>query len=376
MHRIPLFSTINLPEMEEAAVDVLRSGKIASGAFVTQFEAGIGKIVDQTNVVSTNDMTTAMFLALYLAGVRDGDEVVTTAFACMATNSAIAHIGAIPIWVDVKPKSVEFDVSDLAAKLSVKTKAIILYHVAGYPGPAKELAEICQQRGIALIEDCNNSLFSYQHGRHVGAHGDFSIYSFYPNRQINTAEGGALVCKDAEVAKRARSLRRFGIDAGSFRNSLGEINSASDIPEIGWTFTLNNLNAALGCAQLPGAEARVDLARKNAAELTNALGGLKGVHAIPVAADTRPAYWVLLLLVEHRDVLLQKMKERGVDVSGLHQRNDIYSGFRKYGPASLPNTAYLQEHIIALPCGWWLSPVDMAGIVSAFKESLETLMNN
>lgn len=360
-----------MPEMETVAIEVLRSGKIANGEYVGRFEAGIGKIIGQAqaHVVSTIDMTSAIFLALYLADVRKDSEVLTTAFACMSTNSAIAQCGATPVWVDVKAGSVEMDVADLIKKITPQTKAVIVYHVAGYPTPTKAIAEICQQRGITLIEDCDNALSAYQGGVHVGFYADFSIYSFYPNRQINATEGGALVCKSLEMASRARRLRRFGIDAATFRNSLGELNPASDIPEVGWAFTMNNLCAALGCTQLNTVGDRAKKVRENVAQLISTISGFAGVRVLLVPADSQPDFWVLLLLVENKDIVLRLMKEQGVSASSVHQRNDMFTGFKKSSLVELPNTGYLQSHILAIPCGWWLSNSDLQRITDALRKA-------
>lgn len=362
MKTIPLFGVVTLPEMDAAALEVLHSGRIASGEYVAKFETGFGQLVGQPNVVSMVDMTSAMFLALHLAGVSKGDEVLTTAFACMSTNSAIAQCGAVPVWVDVKPQSIEIDLDDLIRKVSTKTKAVILYHVAGYPGPAKELAALCQERGITLIEDCDNALFASRNAVPVGSHGDFAVYSFYPTRQINTTEGGALVCKNADMAARARKLRRFGIDSATFRNAIGEINPSSDIPEIGWAFTMNNLCAALGYAQLSTAQSRVLKTQDNAAKLTQLISELKGVRVVPAAPGSSPAYWAILLFVEKRDAVLESLKRQGVMASCLHHRNDTYTGFDAGASHHLPNTSYLQDHVLAIPCGWWLLVDDLAVI--------------
>lgn len=370
MKTIPLFGVVSLPEMAAVALEVLRSGRIAGGQYVTQFEAGISQMVGQPNVVSTVDMTSAIFLALHLAGVCTGDEVLTTAFACMSTNAAIAQCGAVPVWVDVKPQSVEIDLHDLIGKISTKTKAVILYHVAGYPGPAKELAALCQERGIALIEDCDNALFASRGSVPVGSHGDFAVYSFYPTRQINTTEGGALVCKSADMAARARRLRRFGIESATFRDSRGEISPTSDIPEIGWAFTMNNLCAALGCAQLLTAQGRVLKTQKNAEKLAQLVRELEGVKVVPEAADSLPAYWVLLLFVENRDSVLVYIKQQGVMASCLHHRNDIYTGFGAGSSHHLPNTTYLQDHILAIPCGWWLADEDLEAIAKTLTRAV------
>lgn len=368
---IQLFGVVNLPQMESAALQVLRSGSIGSGPNVAQFESGLAALIGREHVVSTVDMTSALQLALHLAGVRAGDEVLTGAFACMSTNAAIGQCGAVPVWVDVKPHTVEIDEHDLAAKISDKTRAVVLYHVAGYPGPAREIAALCRARGIMLIEDCNNALLAMRDNEQVGTHGDFAVYSFYPNRQINTTEGGALVCKSAESAARARRLRRFGIDATTFRSAVGEISPASDIAEIGWAFTMNNLCAGLGLAQLDSVGERLARTRANAAALGRLVGAIAGVSLIRLSAVAEAAYWVLLIEVDRRDAVLAHMKANGVHVSSLHYRNDRYSGFRQdHAGTSLPNTTYLQDHVLALPCGWWLSDADLTAIATALARAV------
>lgn len=365
---LPLLSVFNSGSMEEAAISVLRSGRIAAGEYVQQFEQGLEQALGVAHVVSTNDMTSALFLALHLAGVGQGDEVLANPFACLSTNAAIDHCGAVASWVDVRPGSVEMDVGRLRAQIGPRTKAVLLYHVAGYAADSAAIAAICREHGIALIEDCNNAMFAQRDGRLVGCVGDYAVYSFYPTRQINTAEGGALVCPDAATAARARRLRRFGIDGASFRTAQGEIDPTSDVKEIGWSLTMNNLCAALGCAQLSSASARVGLSRRNAALLASLLEGARGLTVVPVPAGSDPAYWVFLILAERRDALLGAVKARGVMASALHQRNDLYTGFGG-GIVDLPHTSWLQAHILALPCGWWLSVQDIARVASVVREA-------
>lgn len=369
MHTVSLFNAINTPEMEAAAIDVMRSGRIASGVHVPAFEMGLSNLLKQENVVSTIDMSSAIQLALHLAGVYAGDDVLTSAFACMSTNSPIATFGARPIWVDMAVNAAYVDTADFEAAITPNTKAAILYHLAGYPSPAKEIAEICRRYNIVLIEDCDNALLASLDEQFVGGFGDFAVYSFYPNRQINATEGGALVCKDQAQAVRARKLRRFGIDASTFRASSGEINEASLIPEAGWAMGLNNLCSAMGCAQLESVEARMQVTRKNAAWLIEQLSEISAVKLLNELPNSQSSYWALLITVSNRDEVLARLKAQGVMASKLHQRNDIYSCFL-VSSRDLPNTTELQNTVIALPCGWWLTQQDLEQIVSALKVAL------
>lgn len=358
MKILPLFNAVNTPEMEVVAIEVLRSSRIASGPYVASFEQGLEKLLDQKYIVTTVDMTSAIHLALYLAGVKVGDDVLTTAFACMSTNSPIATIGARPIWVDVAKDSAFIDVNDFEASITPKTKAAIVYHLAGYPAPIQEIANICTKYNIILIEDCNNAFLASVNGRNVGSFGDYAVYSFYPNRQINTSEGGALVCKNLDHAIRAKKLRRFGIDAPSFRAASGEINPDCNILEAGWSISLNNLCSGLGYTQLKTVLNNIEKTRINASILISALLSNSAITILKPSDYSVPSYWALLIKVKNRDAILAALKKEGVMASILHQRNDIYSCFVE-STRSLLNTLELQNEIIAIPCGWWLNSSDL-----------------
>lgn len=370
---LSLYSAVHLPEMEDAVLTVLRSGQIASGPYVKQFEQQFGELIDQSHVVTTIDMTSAMFLALLLSGVKSGDEVLTTPFACLSTNSAIAQIGATAVWVDSMLGSVDMSIIDFESKINANTKAVILYHVSGYPGPAREIAEICKKKGIFLIEDCDNALFASRDSEGVGTYGDFSVYSFYPNRQINTTEGGALICKSSQNAEKARQLRRFGINPDNFRASNGEINPSSDIPMIGWSMTLNNVCSALGCAQLSSVKDRHEKTLNNAGKLKELLRPYEEIKLIQDDVSSTPSFWTFMFLVENRDEVLTKLKEQGISTSIVHQRNDIYSGFRAKQNYNLPNIDKLQQQIIAIPCGWWLDSQQISLIATAVIKAIRNI---
>ncbi|MBM5573554.1 DegT/DnrJ/EryC1/StrS aminotransferase family protein [Deefgea sp. CFH1-16] len=360
MKPVSLFSVFNSPEMESIAIEVLRSGRIAGGEYVPKFESGLARLLDVEHVVTTVDMTSAIHLALYLSGVRAGDEVITSPFACLATNSPIAAMGATAVWSDVSPQSVCIDAKSLLSLITAKTKAVILYHVAGYPGPVAEIARICREHGIALIEDCDNALLAKYEGKNVGAWGDFAVYSFYPNRQINTTEGGALVCRTPESAADARRLRRLGINLNKFRRADGEINPAEDIVEAGWAYTMNNFCAALGFVQLSDVEIRVAKARRHAAYLDERFMTHASIKLIKPLDQSVPAYWVYLISTPKRDEVLATLKKQGISASILHNLNSTYSCFNEHiSSRNLPNSIKLQASIMALPCGWWLDNTDV-----------------
>lgn len=363
---IPLFNPVRLPEMEHAALDVMRSGQIAAGPLVDQFEAALGELVGREHLVCTNDMTSALVLALQLAGVRRGDEVATLAFSCLSSNSAIAIAGARPLWIDLDPITMTMSPDDLATKLSPATKAVTLYHVAGYPAPVDKIAAICKERGIPLIEDCNAAIGASVGQQQAGQAGAFSVYSFYPNRQINALEGGALACPNAATAQRARRLRRYGIDQPSFRDHRGEINAESDVPEVGISASFSQLHAAVAMAQLPTLSGRLQLIQDNAQRLSSRLTGMPGLRVIDPIRESRSAFWGLMLDIEHRDTMLKELKSQGIQCSALHQRNDRYSGFEA-AARELPGTAHAMNHLLTIPCGWWMLPEHLERVLQVLS---------
>lgn len=367
---IRLFHAASSEATEQAALDVLRSGQIAGGPRVDEFQNRIAELVGRPHVVCTSDVTHALVLALRLAGVGPGDEVLTLAYSCMSSNAAITLVGATPVWVDIEPATASMSVKDLERAITPRSKAVTMYHVAGYPGEAALVAAVCQQHGLAFIEDCNNALGAMQSGAPVGRFGDYAVYSFYPNRQVNAVEGGALVCPDAESAARVNRLRRFGIDIRTFRDALGEISPASDIPEIGWSAPFNHLNAAVGLSQLPELAARLAHTRDVAARLQRQLMGVPGVQAVRATEGSDPAYWVLLLLAQQRDALLAALKRRRIDCSKLHLRNDLYSGFGA-SRRPLPGTDRLMAQVIAVPCGWWLDGDQVDALAAAIRDEAQ-----
>lgn len=364
---LKLFGVVNDEATERAAIDVLRSGQLAVGPSVEMFRAAIGAFIENPQVVTTNDMSSAMTIALRLAGVGHGDEVIAPPYSCLSSNAPIGTSGARVVWADMDPTTGTATVATIAARIGPRTKAVVLYHTAGYPAPAEEIARLCRDAGVALIEDCNNALGATINGRPVGSFGDLAVYSFYPNRQINAIDGGAVACRRADDYRRATLLRRYGIDSAIFRDSRGEIDPMVDVPELGWAATLSNLHSAFALAQMEGLGERLARTRRNAEMLRGVLANLPNVTPVEVMPGAVPAYWTFIALAERRDVLLAGMKAAGIDVSIMHQRNDIYSGFGSE-IIDLPGVRRFSDHVIAMPCGWWLDVDDVRRIGDVVSE--------
>ena len=372
MSAIALFNAYGDATTVAAALAVLRSGQIASGPKVAEFQQALKPWLGLPHSVTTSDMSSAMLLALHLCGVGAGDEVLSTAYTCMSSAAPIANLGARPCWVDIDPATGLLDPAGLRGRITARTKACVVYHAGGYPAAMPEIAAICREHGIALIEDCNTALGARLQDQAVGAWGDAAVYSFYPNRQLNSIEGGAVAWRDPAQAERAQRLRRFGIALNGFRDAIGEINPASDIAEVGWSAAMNQLSSAVALAQLPSLGARLQATRANAERLAERLTGLPGLTIVAPGAGAEPAYWGLLALAEHRDAVLVELKQQGVMASKLHHRIDGYSGFGAE-PVDLPGTAAFLDRVLALPCGYWLDTTCVDRVATILTQVLQRI---
>lgn len=359
---IPLFDCCLDQRAHDAVAEVFASGRLAAGPQLAALEQALSPWVGGRPVVGMIDSTHALALALHLAGVRTGDEVMTLAFNCLSSNSAIAHVGAVPVWVDIDPDTATIDLDDCDAAVTPHTRALVVYHVAGYPAPLASLRDWCAAKGLPLIEDANNALGARIDGAWAASVGEFAALSFYPNRQINSIDGGALICRDGETARRASALRRFGIDVTRFRDARGEIDPAADVAEIGMSAPLNDVHATLAIHGLSTLEQRLARNRENVRWLLDATRPLTHLRPIRWKAHDDPAFWTWLVRCRDRDAVMAQLKRQGIGCSTLHHPNDRYSGFGA-SPRALPGTRALMDELIALPCGWWLEPADLHRIV-------------
>lgn len=348
--------------------DPFRTGQLAAGPSVSLFEHAFEARYPGRRAVAVGDMTHALAIALRLAGVHEGDEVLSLAFNCMSSNAAIAMVGARVAWVDVDPATASFDVVQAHTRLTARTKAVIAYHVSGYPADLVRLRQFCDEQGLPLIEDANNAFGATVSGRAVGAVGDFAVFSLYANRQINAIDGGIILCARNEDADRARRLRKFGIDTARFRDQDGEIDPMLDVPEIGTSSSLNNVHATLALASLSDVDTRLARSRRNAELLTSATSNL-AITPICAVTGADPAYWTWLVRFADRDSAMRTLKARGILCSKLHYPNHHYTGFGTPGD-DLPGTAVLQREMLAIPCGWWIDDAMAENIVTAIEEAI------
>ena len=215
-------------EINQAVSDVLASGRYIGGTIVETFEQQLADYVGVSECVSCNSGTDALYLALRALKIRAGDEVITTPFTFVATGETVSAVGATPIFVDIDPQTFNLDLSQIAAAITPRTKAILPVHLFGQPVDMTRLMAIAQAHHLAVIEDCAQATGAEWAGQKVGSIGQIGCFSFYPTKNLGACgDGGAITTSDPEIAATLRMLRDHGRRSGYYHEEFG-VNSRLD----------------------------------------------------------------------------------------------------------------------------------------------------
>jgi len=361
---IPLFKVF-MPESILAPLnEVLMSGYIGEGPKVKEFEKQLGPWFGNPNVLALNAGTSALQLALRLANVGVGDEVISTAMTCTATNEPIMAMGAKIVWADIDPWTGNIDPVDVEKKITPKTKAIMCVHWGGYPCELNELNAIAQKHGIKVIEDAAHAFSSEYHGKPIGSHSDFSCFSFQAIKHMTTVDGGALTCRSKEDCERGRLLRWYGIDRNSNRK---DFRCEADILEYGYKFHMNDVAATIGLEQLKLVGETVAKHRANAAAYDKAFANLEFIRPLRHDSQHNGAYWLYTLRAKDPHAFMAYMSEKQIVASAVHARNDTHTMFQDFH-TDLPGVGEFVSEQVSIPVGWWLTEQDRNRIIEAVTE--------
>jgi len=351
-----------MPESVAGLVtEALLCGYIGEGPRVEEFERRLAARLESPHALALNNGTAAIQLALRLAGVQRGDEVISSPMTCVATNTPILAMGANIVWADIDPWTGAIDPDDVRRKITGRTKAVICMHWGGYPCDLNALGTITEDHGISLIEDACQALGSTYHGRPLGSHSDFVCFSFQAIKIITTVDGGALICKTATEHERGRRLRWFGIDRSSASVDCCRV---SDIEEYGYKFHMNDIAAVIGIEQMCYLDDNLKKHQEHAHLYDSAFRKLQCVQPLRYSSDRTSSYWLYTLRVKNRDAFMKYMHESGITVSQVHTRNDLYTVFRDF-KSFLPGVDEFALEQISIPVGWWLTEQDLQHIVDA-----------
>jgi len=360
-------------EEERAAAAAIRSGWVAQGPRVAEFEREYASAVGAGHGVAVSSCTTGLHLALVLLGVGPGDEVVVPSLSFIATANSVRHAGAEPVFADVDLATGNLTVETIDAVRTPRTRAVIAVHQGGMPFDVVTLRAAALRWGVPLVEDAACAAGSTAYGRPVGAGATVSAWSFHPRKVITTGEGGMLTLDDAEGAARLRRLREHGMNVSAAERHASAQPVLEAYLETAFNYRMTDIQAAVGLVQLGRLPGLIAGRRALAARYHELLAGIDGL--VPV---TDPAYgqtnfqsfWVLINpeYGVSRDEVLTELAAAGVSARRGIMAAHLEPAYAHVSPAPLPVTERLTRDSLILPLHHAISEADQDHIVGVLRK--------
>lgn len=360
---IPVYRP-SLTDRERAYVnECLESSWISSkGRFIDRFEQGFAARLGVERAISVCNGTAALHLALAALDIGPGDEVLVPTLTYVASVNPIRHLGATPVFVDSLPGTLQIDPQDARRKVTARTKALVAVHLYGHPCDMDALVRLCEDRRLALVEDCAEAFGSTWRGRAVGSFGDLATFSFYGNKTITTGEGGMVAGQDGPLMDRAHLLKTQGVSPT--REYWHEV--------AGYNFRMTNIAAAIGVAQLERADWILARKRSIAGWYAEALAGLP-LALLGEVPPARQSYWmcsVLLNQAEQRDALRDALADEGIETRPFFHTVHTLPPYRRPG-LSLPIAEGLAARGLNLPSFPDLTRAEVELVAGAMRSFFE-----
>jgi perosamine synthetase len=351
-------------EEKRAVLAVLESGQLAQGPVVEAFEREFAAWCGAGHAVAVNSGTAALHLLMLAHGVGPGDEVITSPFTFVSSANAALFVGAKPVFVDIEPETYCLDPAKVEAAITPKTRVIMPVDLYGHPAAIEELREIAERRGIPLIEDACQAHGAAIDGRKAGGLGMSASFSFYPTKNMTTAEGGMVTTDDGAVAKQVDMLRQHGA-AERYNHHI-----------LGFNFRMTEIAAAIGRAQLHKLDRWNEIRRLNASLLDEGIAGTPGVRTPRERRGCRHVYHQYTVFIDgDRDLFQRKLRELGIGTA-IHyavpvHRQPLYMDMG-YGSVSMPVAEEAAAHVLSLPVHPSLTESDLDRIVEAVRKVAST----
>ncbi len=380
------FLPFSTPTIEDAeineVVDSLRSGWITTGPKVKRFEEAFKAYVGAPFAIPLSSATAGLHLTLLALGIKDGDEIITTPMTFASTVSMIILCGGTPVLVDTEPGTLNIDVSLIRAKITPRTRAVIPVHFAGQACDMDPLLDLAREFNLTIIEDAAHAAGTEYKGRRVGSLESISIFSFHPNKNITTGEGGMVCTADEALAEEISLLKFHGMSREAWKRFSASGTPNYDILMPGFKYNMMDLQAAIGIHQLPKLDGFIDIRREVAEYYNRELAGIAEL-ALPAYApyEQRHAWHLYTPLVRiekltiDRDRFMEELKKHNIG-SGLHYKaihhHAWYRQHLNLPDSALPNASYASERILSLPLFPKMTEEDAADVVEAVKAVIET----
>lgn len=352
-YKIPLFN-LNFDGKEaQAAYDTIQSGWISTGPKCEELEKMFIDMFKVNYAVSMSNCTDALHLCCLVCGIEPGDEVLCPSLTFAASANCIRYTGATPVFCDiVGPNHINIDPKDIEKKITSKTKAILVVHMAGFPCMMDEIMAIAQKHNLKVIEDaCHGPLSEYRSTK-LGTIGDCAAFSFFSNKNISTGEGGMFISNNKELADKARLLRSHGMTTMSYQRAGGHA-TAYDIVELGYNFRLDDIHAAIAIEQLKKLPQDLEQRLVVRSRYVERLSKIDNV-IVPFAENQEfVSNYIMPIIVtkgsaEDRDKIREAIHQEGIQTSVHYPAIHRFSIYKDYGTI-LPQTEFVTDHEITLP---------------------------
>ncbi len=339
-------------EEKEAVMRVLESGQLAQGRTVEQFEAEFASYHQAKHAIAVNNGTTALTAALMAHGIGQGDEVIVPAFTFFATASSVLSVGAKAVFADIDPQTYCLNPAAVEAAITPRTKAVILVHLYGLIGEVEAIHTLCQQQGLALIEDSAQAHAAMLNGKYIGSWGT-ATFSFYASKNIMTGEGGMILSNDDAIDHRLRAIRNQGMYKTYHHDMLG------------FNFRMTEIAAAIGRAQLARLSEWTDERIRIAETFDECLKGVTTPYVPPGAKHVYHQYTVRVQGNADRDAIVKQLNERGIAARIYYpvpqHRQPVFAA--QNANVTLPETERAAREVFSLPLYPSLTAEERAYIV-------------
>jgi len=365
---MPYVSPIAAWGAYEALSRVHEDGRlwIGEGPKVKEFEAKLSKRFGFPYAVALNSGTAALRLALAMCGVGPGDEVITVAQTCTATNTPILEQFATPVFADIQYETGNLDPNDIEHRITEHTKAVMCVHWAGYPCDMAELRAVADRYALPVIQDGAHALGAMYHDLPIALASDFFMTSFQAIKQLTCGDGGLLSVRTQQDYDEARRRRWFGIDRDN-RVRREDGYAFWDQSEVGYKMQMNDVAASIGLGNLASIDTILSRRAQIAQRYRDTLDGVPGVTLFERRADRESANWLFTMHVERRDEFCRMMAGKGIEVGVVHIRNDVHTIF---GPRreDLPNTDRYEQTHVSIPLHNHLRDAEIEYVIRCVQE--------
>jgi dTDP-4-amino-4,6-dideoxygalactose transaminase len=375
---IPLFDLKLEPADIEAVAATLRSGWLTMGPRTEAFEQAFAQHLGARHAVALSSGTAALHLAYLAAGIGPGDEVIVPSFTFVATANGVIYCGGQPVFADIVGlENPSIDPASVERLITPRTRAVAAVHFGGYPAAVDVLADLCRDRGLALIEDAAHAPSAALAGRKLGTFGLAGAFSLFSNKVLSVGEGGLLVTDDDEVAARARQLRSHAMTSVTWDRHRGHADSY-DVVDIGFNYRLDEPRAALALARLPRLEAEIERRRELTLAYREELAGVPDIILPYTAEDVSSSSCyvmpIMLRRPEQRAMLRQVLREDyGVQTSILYPAVHEFSAYRERFPdVSLPRTELAACSELTIPLYPHMTEAEQSQVLRAIKHILRS----